>query len=163
MKRILQVFIYFVIIILSLIAIVGLFFWYTGSIVINHNNSSINNLSEFLEYNDLKLMKITKTDLNKNKIDDYVVETMPIECGSCHSRQIYIIENGQIIFTYIGDSYSITNFGTVWFDEILKIKEPIRTESEPLCCPSEFKEGSIDCTPIFGISQCRVNNIHELK
>lgn len=119
-------------------------------------------LPNFLNDKQLKLEHITKADINENGVSDYIIETIPVECGSCHAKPIYIIENGNVLFSYVGDDHSITNIKTVQYDHFLRISEPIRIEGEPLCCPSKYKETIISCPNLYGISNCGIESVNEL-
>lgn len=128
------------------------------------NNSSQRSseieISAFLDRFELKPMNIIKVDINENGIADYIVEAMPKECGSCHSRPFYIIENGKVLLEYNGDDYVIKNIDYISNNE-LTIKEPVRIEGEAMCCPSQYKETIISCPKLVGIAYCYIKDTYE--
>ena len=102
-------------------------------------------LPTFLNANGLRDDGTIETDINGNGVKDYIVETIPLECGSCHSRPLYIFEDGKILFKYIMDDGEILNPDTISLDHAIILKEPTRLDNEPLCCPSKYHITKIKC------------------
>ncbi len=63
-------------------------------------------------------------------------------CVSCHARDIYILNNNKIIFSYTGDDANIKQIP----DGFL-LTEPIRKTEEPYCCPSQSISTEYDYSP----------------
>ena len=110
-------------------------------------------VESFLNEQGYYLINLEVVDINHNSHKDYIIHAMPKDCGSCHSRPFFIIEDGNIIFKYVGDDYQIVNIK----NGKLYIKEPIRIDSEPYCCPSSFKTTIINCSNKEELSYCFID------
>ena len=109
-------------------------------------------IRDFLNKIDEKATLITKGDINLNGKTDFLVETVSVNCGSCHGRPIYLFEDGIVAFEYQGDDYSVVEAQ----NNIIKVREPIRLENEPMCCPSTFQISIISCPKVESQAYCRV-------
>lgn len=111
-------------------------------------------IRNFLSKIDEKAISITKGDINLNRKTDFLVEAININCGSCHSRPMYLFEDGRVVFEYQGDDYSVLEAQ----NNIIKVLEPIRLENEPMCCPSTFQITIISCPKVESQAYCRVKS-----
>ncbi len=57
-------------------------------------------------------------------------------CGSCHQKWIYVFSANQKLFEMSADDVEINALPT---GNGFTVKQPIRKENEPLCCPTEYK------------------------
>lgn len=74
-------------------------------------------------------------DLTGDSKQELVLNTSGWGCGSCHSRDLYILKDDQIIFNRQGDDLAI---GEILSSEIgFQLTEPIRKAGEGLCCPTD--------------------------
>ena len=73
------------------------------------------------------------SDLNSDNKDEIVISGVGYGCGSCHANVVFIIDGDKVVFQYEGDDMVITPIASGF-----RLKEPIRKENEPLCCPSEY-------------------------
>jgi hypothetical protein len=83
-------------------------------------------------------------DVTGDGISDYLVEVVGAGCGSCHARSVLFFQNDKLYFQYDGDDASIFKADTIK-NGLVTITEPIRKDSEALCCPSSYKEIKIQC------------------
>lgn len=156
-KKYKKIIIFCVALLLLTTILVGIFLIYKN----NGKQPTAQEISAFLDRLSLNATQIIKTDINENGIDEYVVEAIPKECGSCHSRPFFIIENGKVIFEYNGDDFELTNLGYISNNELL-VKEPVRIEGEAMCCPTTFKQTAINCPKFVGISYCYIKESFDL-
>lgn len=120
---------------------------------------SNNEISAFLDHLGLKtyhIQRVDIVDINENGEEEFIVQAIGKECGSCHFRPLFIIEGGEVIFKYDGDDAIITNIA----NNELSLKEPIRLDDEPYCCPSSFKTTIIYCPQFVGISYCYIKKTY---
>lgn len=72
------------------------------------------------------------SDLDSDGKDEIILTGVGYGCTSCHVKVIFIIDGDKVAFQYEGDDSVITPTKNGF-----QIKEPVRKENEPLCCPSE--------------------------
>lgn len=73
------------------------------------------------------------SDTDSDSENEIIITGVGYGCGSCHAKWIYIIDGDKVVFQYEGDDSVITPTKNGF-----QIKEPVRKENEPLCCPSGY-------------------------
>ncbi|MCH7485258.1 MAG: hypothetical protein IIA90_08965 [Chloroflexi bacterium] len=104
-----------------------------------HAAAQCNIVEAFLLERDLQPIREYSTDMTQDSIPEIVVHALPYGCGSCHGQQITIFQGSVLLFDEFLDEpqirfappYPLTGF---W------LKEPLRRDSAPFCCSSQYLE-----------------------
>lgn len=75
-------------------------------------------------------------DLTGDGKSELVLNTVGWGCASCHSKDVYILEGDQIIFSKHGDGLTVEELPNSQTG--FNLNEPIRVDDEALCCPSNW-------------------------
>jgi hypothetical protein len=77
---------------------------------------------------------VDNKDITGDGRDEAIVITVGKDCASCHAKNLYVFEGLKKIYSLELDDPAVT----VLPGKGLEIKEPIRKEGEPYCCPTGF-------------------------